>query len=91
MLQGSVVFPVHAQDKVEVAKVLALDLSGLSLSDADLATLLDVDVDVWTEEASRIPAFFETFEGRMPKALWDQQKALDQRLSSARSASMAAE
>lgn len=29
MLQGSVIFPVHAQDKVEVAKVLTLDLSGL--------------------------------------------------------------
>jgi phosphoenolpyruvate carboxykinase (GTP) len=69
----------------------SLDLDGLELSEADLSTLLDVDVEVWTEEASRIPAFFETFEDRMPKALWDQLKALDQRLSSARSASMAAE
>ena len=69
----------------------ALDLDGLDLSEADLATLLDVDVEVWTEEASRIPAFFETFGDRMPKTLWDQHKALEQRLSSARSASMAAE
>ena len=69
----------------------ALDLDGLDLSEADLATLLDVDVEVWTEEASRIPAFFETFGDRMPKALWDQHKALEQRLSSARSAAMAAE
>ncbi|HAJ04052.1 MAG TPA: phosphoenolpyruvate carboxykinase, partial [Brevundimonas sp.] len=58
----------------------SLDLDGLELSEADLATLLDVDVEVWTEEASRIPAFFETFEDRMPRALWDQLKALEQRL-----------
>jgi len=69
----------------------ALDLDGLDLSEADLETLLDVDVEVWSEEASRIPAFFETFGDRMPKALWDQLKALQQRLSTARSASMAAE
>ncbi|MEH6697822.1 MAG: phosphoenolpyruvate carboxykinase (GTP) [Brevundimonas sp.] len=69
----------------------SLDLDGLDLSESDLETLLDVDAEVWTEEASRIPAFFETFGDRMPKALWDQLKALEQRLSSARSASMAAE
>ena len=69
----------------------SLDLDGLDLTETDLKTLLDVDAEVWTEEASRIPAFFETFEDRMPKALWDQLKALQQRLSSARSASMAAE
>ncbi|MDP1001514.1 phosphoenolpyruvate carboxykinase domain-containing protein, partial [Klebsiella pneumoniae] len=30
----------------------ALDLSGLTLTDADLQILLDVDADVWTEEAA---------------------------------------
>ena len=64
---------------------------GLDLTETDLETLLDVDAEVWTEEASRIPAFFETFEDRMPQALWDQLKALEARLADARSASLAAE
>ncbi len=69
----------------------ALDLDGLELTETDLETLLDVDAEVWTEEASRIPAFFETFDDRMPQALWDQHQALEERLSDARSASLAAE
>ncbi len=69
----------------------ALDLSGLSLSDADLKILLDVDADVWTEEASLIPAFYEKFGDRLPKALWGQHAALTKRLEEARAAKLAAE
>jgi hypothetical protein len=35
---------------------------------------------VWKEEASLIPTFYERFEGRMPKALWDEHEALLARL-----------
>ncbi|WEK58767.1 MAG: phosphoenolpyruvate carboxykinase (GTP) [Candidatus Brevundimonas phytovorans] len=69
----------------------ALDLSGLSLSDADLTILLDVDADVWTEEAALIPAFYEKFGERLPKALWGQHTALTKRLEEARAAKLAAE
>jgi phosphoenolpyruvate carboxykinase (GTP) len=69
----------------------ALDLSGLSLSDADLKILLDVDADVWTEEAALIPAFYEKFGERLPKALWGQHAALTKRLEEARAAKLAAE
>ena len=69
----------------------ALDLSGLSLSDADLKILLDVDADVWTEEAALIPTFYEKFGDRLPKALWDQHAALTKRLEEARAAKLAAE
>ena len=69
----------------------ALDLSGLSLSDADLKILLDIDAEVWTEEAALIPAFYEKFGDRLPKALWDQHAALTQRLQEARAAKLAAE
>ncbi|HUH10464.1 MAG TPA: phosphoenolpyruvate carboxykinase (GTP) [Brevundimonas sp.] len=69
----------------------ALDLSGLSLSDADLKILLDVDADVWTEEAALIPAFYEKFGDRLPKALWGQHAALTKRLEEARAAKLAAE
>jgi len=69
----------------------ALDLSGLSLSDADLDILLNVDADVWTEEAALIPAFYDKFGERLPKALWNQHAALTQRLEEARAAKLAAE
>ena len=55
-----------------------------SLSDADLSTLLDVDADVWTEEAALIPSFYVRFGDRLPDALWAQHKALTQRLAAAR-------
>ena len=69
----------------------SLDLSGLDLSDNDLSTLLDVDAEVWTEEAALIPAFFERFGERLPAALWAQHAALTERLSAERAAAIAAE
>jgi len=58
-----------------------LDLAGLELSDADLQLLLDVDTQVWSEEASLIPAFYDRFGDRLPKALWAQHEALVERLN----------
>jgi phosphoenolpyruvate carboxykinase (GTP) len=68
----------------------ALDTSGLNLSDDALELLTSVDLDVWSEEASLIPAFYNKFGDRLPKKLWDQHTALGQRLEAARAA-MAAE
>jgi phosphoenolpyruvate carboxykinase (GTP) len=58
----------------------SLDISGLTLTDQQLDTLLGVDHEVWREEAGLIPAFYEKFGDRLPKALWDQQKSLVARL-----------
>ncbi|WP_209316030.1 MULTISPECIES: phosphoenolpyruvate carboxykinase (GTP) [unclassified Brevundimonas] len=69
----------------------ALDLDGLELSDEALATLLDVDAEVWTEEAALIPAFYARFGDRLPKALWDQHAGLTRRLDAERAAALAAE
>jgi phosphoenolpyruvate carboxykinase (GTP) len=69
----------------------SLDLSGLDLSDNDLSTLLDVDAEVWSQEAALIPAFFERFGERLPAALWAQHAALTERLSAERAAAIAAE
>ncbi|RZJ32994.1 MAG: phosphoenolpyruvate carboxykinase (GTP), partial [Brevundimonas sp.] len=74
-----------------VPSVDALDLSGLTLSDADLSTLLTVDADVWAEEAALIPDFYATFGDRLPKALWDQHAALTARIEDSRAAAIAAE
>ncbi len=59
----------------------ALDLTGLSLSNADLHLLLDVDTQVWSEEASLIPAFYKKFGERLPETLWKQHEALVERLN----------
>ena len=58
----------------------SLDLSGLSITDAALETLLSVDPEVWAEEAALIPDFYKKFGDRLPGALWDQHAALNQRL-----------
>ena len=68
----------------------ALDVEGLSLGEADLATLLEVDADVWTEEAGLIPEFYARFGDRLPRALWDQHAALTERLAAVRIADQAA-
>ncbi|ODT61846.1 MAG: phosphoenolpyruvate carboxykinase [Phenylobacterium sp. SCN 69-14] len=58
----------------------SLDLSGLSLADAALETLLSVDPEVWAEEAALIPDFYRKFGDRLPAQLWDQHAALTRRL-----------
>jgi phosphoenolpyruvate carboxykinase (GTP) len=58
----------------------SLDVSGLDLSAEKLNLLLTVDADVWREEASLIPAFYERFGDHMPAALWSQYEALVERL-----------
>jgi phosphoenolpyruvate carboxykinase (GTP) len=70
----------------------SLDLSGLSLSAADLDLLLTVDPAVWAEEAALIPPAYEAFGERLPKELWNQHKALEGRLKAvARPAAVVAE
>lgn len=59
----------------------ALDTVGLGLSDAQLTMLTTVDAEVWTEEASLIPAFFEKFGDRLPAKLWAEHEALTTRLA----------
>ncbi len=61
----------------------SLDTVGLGLTEAQIKLLKTVDVDVWREEASLIPAFYEQFGDRMPKELWDQLAALKARLEGA--------
>jgi phosphoenolpyruvate carboxykinase (GTP) len=62
----------------------ALDVSGLQLSNEALDLLLSVDADVWREEAALIGPAYEKFGERLPKALWDEHRALLERLDGAR-------
>ncbi|GHE29736.1 phosphoenolpyruvate carboxykinase [GTP] [Streptosporangium violaceochromogenes] len=57
-----------------------LDTEGLDMPAEDLRTLLSVDEEVWRHEASLIPAFFETFGDHLPEELWEEYRALADRL-----------
>ena len=61
----------------------SLDLSGLTLTDAQVDLLTTVDATVWREEASLVPAHYHTFGDHLPKALWDELEALVERLGPA--------
>ncbi len=69
----------------------SLDLSGLTLSDADLERLLSVDPEVWAEESALIGPFYDQFGDRLPSALREQHAALNQRLKAMAEALKAAE
>jgi phosphoenolpyruvate carboxykinase (GTP) len=58
----------------------SLDVSGLTLSDAQLEVLLTVDPAIWAEEAALIPEFYRKFGERLPKGLWAEYDALVTRL-----------
>lgn len=58
----------------------SLDTEGLEISDADLDFLLTVDKGAWREEAALVPDHFNTFGDHTPKELWDEHRALVERL-----------
>jgi len=64
----------------------ALDLTGLNLTDAQVELLTTVDVEVWREEASLIPAHYKTFGAHLPAELNAQLNALNARLGKAETA-----
>ncbi|MFD0886217.1 phosphoenolpyruvate carboxykinase (GTP) [Streptosporangium algeriense] len=57
-----------------------LDTEGLDIPAEDLRTLLTVDEEVWRQEAALVPSFFETFGDHLPRELWDEYRALVERL-----------
>jgi phosphoenolpyruvate carboxykinase (GTP) len=59
----------------------ALDLEGLKLAPEAVELLRGVDVAVWRDEAALIPAFYERFGDHLPAALWDEYRALLERLA----------
>jgi phosphoenolpyruvate carboxykinase (GTP) len=58
----------------------AIPTDGLGLSDAELAKLLEVDVDEWRKEVPLIRDYFATFGHHLPAELDAQVDKLEQRL-----------
>ncbi|TCL58605.1 phosphoenolpyruvate carboxykinase (GTP) [Kineothrix alysoides] len=62
----------------------ALDVSGLeSVSEADMVELLKVDKDEWLNEVVSIKEHYAKFNDEMPKELYAQLEALENRLKEA--------
>jgi phosphoenolpyruvate carboxykinase (GTP) len=59
----------------------AIGTSDLGLSQADAATLFDIDRDDWRREAEEQDGFLQTFGSRLPAAIKKQHQALQSRLS----------
>ncbi|MGW8378806.1 phosphoenolpyruvate carboxykinase (GTP) [Streptomyces sp. ODS28] len=59
----------------------SLDTSGLDLTDSELDFILEVDKEVWRDEASLVPEHLNTFGDHTPKELWDEYNALVKRLA----------
>ncbi len=59
----------------------AIDITGLKISDDDMAELLKVDTEEWRAEVPSIEAHFAEFGERIPDALRDELAGLEKRLS----------
>ena len=57
-----------------------INLEGLDLDKATLESILEVDNDVWAEEAKGIEEFYGKFGDKLPQELRDQLNALKDRL-----------
>ena len=58
----------------------ALDVSGLNLPANDMQQLLAVDPAGWKKEAEEVAVDYAKFDGKVPKALYDQLDGLRKRL-----------
>jgi phosphoenolpyruvate carboxykinase (GTP) len=57
-----------------------LDLAGLDIDDATMATLLSVDNAAWSAEIPQIEAHLDTFGAELPSELRDELRELEKRL-----------
>ncbi|MEI8175362.1 MAG: phosphoenolpyruvate carboxykinase (GTP) [Candidatus Omnitrophota bacterium] len=59
-----------------------IDMTGLALADGALEKLLEIHTKDWTEELKGIKKFFQQFKKDLPQEMWDEYKALAERLAS---------
>jgi len=60
----------------------SIDMEGLELTEETMERLLSISVKDWKDELQRIKRFFNTFGDNLPKQMWDEYYALENRLIS---------
>jgi phosphoenolpyruvate carboxykinase (GTP) len=58
----------------------AVDVSGMDISEEEMAEILKVDASQWKAELQGIRDHFNRFADRLPQEMWDELKALEERL-----------
>ncbi len=58
----------------------AIDTNGLDVSESDMAELLQINKDEWLKEAASIKEHYAKYGEKMPKELYTQLDALEERL-----------
>ncbi|NLY73062.1 MAG: phosphoenolpyruvate carboxykinase (GTP) [Tissierellia bacterium] len=58
-----------------------LDLTGLDVDEEEIRDILTIDRDEWLEEARSIREHFDGYGEKMPRELYDELDALEERLS----------
>ena len=58
----------------------AIDVSGMDISEEEMAEILKVDASQWKAELQGIRDHFNRFADRLPQEMWDELKALEERL-----------
>lgn len=58
----------------------AIDVSGMDISSDEMAEILKVDPGQWKDELKGIRDHFNRFADRLPPEMWDELKALEERL-----------
>jgi phosphoenolpyruvate carboxykinase (GTP) len=61
----------------------ALDLSGLDIPEADLQTLLTVDIEGWKKELEGLAEYYDQFGDHLPAALRKRLQIIQERLAKA--------
>jgi phosphoenolpyruvate carboxykinase (GTP) len=61
----------------------ALDLSGLEIPEADLRTLLTVDIEGWKKELEGLAEYYDQFGDHLPAALRKRLQIIQERLAKA--------
>ena len=86
-MEVCVIKPKSMEDAREITETLlggctvVLNMEGLDLDKATLESILEVDNDVWAEEAKGIEEFYGKFGDKLPQELRDQLNALKDRLA----------
>jgi phosphoenolpyruvate carboxykinase (GTP) len=63
-----------------VPYVKDLDLDGLDIDEKTIEGLLEVDNELWLEDVAGIKEFYATVGDRVPKELYEELEALENRL-----------
>ena len=58
-----------------------IDLEGIDIDEVTLERLLGVDPEAWQTELAGQKEFLEQYGDRMPAEMWNQYKALEERLA----------